>query len=289
VSVQPLFEHRRRYGAFETRVLELEGDGPPIVFLHGYADSADTWRLVLSQLARQGRRAMAVDLPGFATAGRLRSGGVLPQLDRFTAALVREAAGDWRAEGVVVAGNSLGGCLALRAAQNAELPLAGIVPIAPAGLDMSRWLMIVERQPILRTLLELPAPLPERMVREAVGQAYRVLAFAHPARVASEVVDAFTSHHRRRATVARYLRTARRLVPELAEPYELERITCPVLVVWGEKDRMVSASGARRITAALPRTRVELIRDCGHCPQIEAVDRVVDLLLQFPAELSRAA
>ena len=61
------------------------------------------------------------------------------------------------------------------------------------------------------------------------------------------------------------------------------------IYVWGEKDRMVSASGARRITAALPRTRVELIRDCGHCPQIEAVDRVVDLLLQFPAELSRAA
>lgn len=288
--MQPLIEHRRRYGAFETRVLELEGDGHPIVFLHGFADSADTWRLALAELARQGRRALAVDLPGFATGGRVRGGPVLPQLDRFTAELVRDTAGAADGAGkVVVAGNSLGGTVALRAAQDRGLPLAGVVPIAPAGLDMARWFVLVERDPILRRLLALPAPLPERVVREAVGRAYRVLAFEQPGKVAREVVDSFTSHHRRRVTVARYLRTGRRLLPELADPFELERISCPVLVVWGERDRMVSPSGARTLVTALPNTRVELFSDCGHCPQIEATQRLVELLLEFPAELRRAA
>ena len=146
------------------------------------------------------RRAIAVDLPGFATADPLRDGKVLPQLDRFAAAVVSAAAAEGGGE-VVVSGNSLGGCVALRAAQREKLPLAGVVPIAPAGLDMARWFVLVEREPILRTLLAVPTPLPEAVVRQVVARAYQVLAFARPGEIEPAMVDAFTSHHRNRATV----------------------------------------------------------------------------------------
>jgi pimeloyl-ACP methyl ester carboxylesterase len=288
--MQPLFEHRRRFGGFETRVLELEGDGPPLVLLHGFADSADTWRVVLDRLGRLDRRALAVDLPGFATADPLRDGRVLPQLDRFAAAVVSGAAAEAGSE-VVVSGNSLGGCIALRAAQRESLPIAGVVPVAPAGLDMARWFVLVERDPILRALLALPTPLPETVVRQVVARAYRALAFAQPGDVEPAIVDAFTSHHRDRSTMRRYLETGRRLLPELNHErcLKLDRVRCPVLVVWGDRDVMVSPSGAERITAALPDTEVELIEGCGHCPQIEAADRVAGLLAGFPEPLARAA
>jgi pimeloyl-ACP methyl ester carboxylesterase len=52
---------------------------------------------------------------------------------------------------------------------------------------------------------------------------------------------------------------------------------------------MVSPSGAERVSAALPDTQIELLPDIGHCPQIEASDRVADLLLGFPSPLRRAA
>src|SRR3954452_21211982 len=104
---QPLIEHRLKLAGFGTRALEIEGSGPPVVLLHGFADSADTWRSALDRLARRDQRAIAVDLPGFATAARLDPGApVLPQLDRFVVAAVRHAAGS-RGEPVVVAGNSL--------------------------------------------------------------------------------------------------------------------------------------------------------------------------------------
>src|SRR3954452_16121140 len=91
--MQPLVEHRLELAGFGTRALELEGDGPPVVLLHGYADSADTWRLVLDKLARRGRRALAVDLPGFGTAAALRPhGSMLEQLDAFARAAVDLAA-----------------------------------------------------------------------------------------------------------------------------------------------------------------------------------------------------
>jgi pimeloyl-ACP methyl ester carboxylesterase len=285
--MQPLFEHRQRFAGFETRVLELEGDGPPLVLLHGWADSADTWRHVLAAAGEHDRRALAVDLPGFGAADPVGRGAVLPQLDGFSAELVR-----WAADGdeAVLVGNSLGGVVALRAAQRApELPVAGVVPVAPAGLDMPRWFDLVERDPILRRLLALPVPVPELLLREAVGRVYLTLAFAHPSAIDRKVVDAFTSHHRDRAAVRRIMDTARRLLPELDHCLELESVACPVLLVWGGRDRMVSPRGATRVLDALPAARLELIEDCGHCPQIEAADHLVRLLLGFPEPYAEAA
>ena len=286
---QPLFEHRLDLAGFRTRALELEGDGPPVVLLHGWGDSADTWRLVLDHLGRRGRRGLAVDLPGFGTADGLADGPMLPQLDAFCEAAVRYSAGADAAD-VVLAGNSLGGCLALRAGERDDVPLAGIVPIAPAGLDMPRWFSIIERDPVLRRLLGAPVPIPDAILRAAVSEVYRRLAFARPRGIASEVVHAFAGHHRGRAGVQRLLDSGRRLLPELDRPFRLERIACPVLLVWGDQDRMVSHRGARHITEAVPETTYELLEGVGHCPQIEAAPVVADLLMGFGgASAARAA
>jgi pimeloyl-ACP methyl ester carboxylesterase len=284
--MEPLFEHRQEFAGYDTRVLELEGSGPPLVLFHGYADSADTWRPLLAALGRAERRAVAVDLPGFGAADRLKADEpILPQFDAFA----RAAAAYAGAEPVAV-GNSLGGAVVLRLAEEDDTDLAGIVPIAPAGLDMARWLTLVERDPLLRSLLSLPTPLPELAVRTVVGRVYTVLAFAEPAKVPEGVVSMFTSHHRDRETVSGYLATARRLLPELADAFRLHRVRCPVLLIWGTRDRMVSHSGAERVSAALPNTAVELIEGCGHCPQLEATARVAELLADFPdSSFARAA
>src|SRR3982751_479347 len=110
---EPLFEHRLTLAGFEPGALELEGSGPPLVLLHGFADSADTWRLVLAELAEREQRAVALALPGVAPAEARRDGeSVLARLDAFTADAIRYAG-----EGALVAGNSLGGALALRAGE----------------------------------------------------------------------------------------------------------------------------------------------------------------------------
>jgi pimeloyl-ACP methyl ester carboxylesterase len=84
------------------------------------------------------------------------------------------------------------------------------------------------------------------------------------------------------------LATGRRLLPELADCIHPERIECPVLVVWGRHDVMVYDSGAQRLLDAVPHARLVTIEDCGHCPQIEAADRLAELVLEFPASLARS-
>jgi len=286
--IQPLFEHRLTLAGNNTRVLELEGDGVPILMFHGYADSADTWRYALARLARHGRRAIAVDLPGFATAEPLLKEPILPQLDQFAAAATKYLSGP-RHEPVLAVGNSLGGCVALRLAERHRKQVAGVVAVAPAGLEMSRLLHLVQRDPLLRTLLALPTPVPSAVLRSAVAGLYLRLAFATPGAIEPGVVSAFTWHHRQRASVARYLDTARRLIPELRDPYELDQITCRVLLIWGDRDRLVFHRGAERVLSAVPSSRLELLPGIGHCPQVEAPDRLVELLLAFDAECAAVA
>jgi pimeloyl-ACP methyl ester carboxylesterase len=285
--IQPLFEHRLTLAGCETRVLELEGDGVPLVFFHGYADSADTWRQTLALLARRGRRAIAVDLPGFGAADQLLADPILPQLDEFAFAAVRYLTGRKR-EQVMVVGNSLGGCVALRLAERHSDRLHRVVAVAPAGLEMSRLLSLVERDPVLRSLLALPAPVPSAVIRAAVARLYRRLAFSPHSSIDANVISNFTWHLRRRATAARYVETAHRLLPELHEPFELERISCPVLLVWGERDRLVYHRGAQKVLDAVPGARLELLPGVGHCPQVEVAERFTELLLEFDEEPEEA-
>jgi pimeloyl-ACP methyl ester carboxylesterase len=257
--VQAIIEHRLTLSSYATRALELDGDGPGIVLLHGWSDSADTWRPLLTELALRGRRAIAVDLPGFGQASRLGKGALLPQLDVFAAELV-ESWGDGRP--VVVAGTSLGGCLALRLAERGELPLAGVVPVAPVGLEMPGWFDVIERDPIVRALLAAPIPVPLALVRERPALSYP-----------RALVDAFSPP----AAVAE-------LLPELSvAPFDLVGIDCPVLLVWGARDRQIPDTEARIFLDQLPTTHVALIEGCGRSPQLEATDRLLELLLPFPA------
>jgi pimeloyl-ACP methyl ester carboxylesterase len=256
--VASFYEYRLELGGHATRALETTGAGPGIVLLHGWGDSADTWRRLLEELARHGRRAIAVDLPGFGGATRLGQGPILPQLDAFVAELVLSWAGEER---VVLAGSSLGGCVALRlAGHGSALPLAGVVPVAPAGLEPAGWFDAIEHDPLVRRLLALPIAVPKALVGRTLA--------ADPELAQRSVVEALGWRH---------------ALPELfAAPFDLAAIECPVLLVWGSRDRVVPHTDARHALDAFPSTHVELIEGCGHHPQLEATGRLLELLLQFP-------
>ena len=61
--MEPLFDYRQRFAGFETRVLELEGEGPPLLLLHSGFSTWREWRRVLAMLS-SARDVLAPTLPG---------------------------------------------------------------------------------------------------------------------------------------------------------------------------------------------------------------------------------
>jgi pimeloyl-ACP methyl ester carboxylesterase len=63
-----------------------------------------------------------------------------------------------------------------------------------------------------------------------------------------------------------------------------DRIEAPILLVWGDRDRMVTHRGSRHLVEALGRRGdfgYELYENCGHCPQVEMPDRLTRSILSF--------
>lgn len=267
-------------GDVPTRSISVRGSGVPTVLLHGWMDNAETWLAVLAGLGSAGRPGIAYDLPGFGTAPQLGPGSVLDQLVEFAAAAVEHAAEQSGRE-VVVAGNSLGGWTALRLAERDDLPLAGIVALAPAGIRMAPFFFTVDRIPAVSRLISLPAPVPASLVRSLVGRFYRSLAFADPATVAQGVVDRFTRHNVDRRLLRERIDYAKRLRPELGQPFDLARIEVPVTVLWGERDRLCMPAGAAELARMLPEATITMLAAVGHTPQVEATEAVVGAIAEL--------
>jgi pimeloyl-ACP methyl ester carboxylesterase len=275
-----LRSRRVTIGEVPTRAVSAKGEGTPTVLLHGWLDNADTWLAVLDRLAVAGRPAVAYDLPGFGTAPPLGPGSVLDQLVEFAADAVEQAA-DKAGTKVVVAGNSLGGWTALRLAERKELPIAGIVPIGPAGIRMAPAFFTIDRVPAVSRIIGLPAPLPPAVVRSVAGSLYRRLAFADPAGVDKAVVDRFTRFHVERSVIRDRIDYAKRLRAELDDPFDPDLITVPVTVIWGESDRLCVPAGAEQLADLLPHAQVKMLPGVGHTPQVEATDVVVDAIVEL--------
>jgi pimeloyl-ACP methyl ester carboxylesterase len=271
-----------------TRTLSVKGEGPPILLLHGFTDSADSWRPLLAELATLGRRAIAVDLPGSGRAAAHRDGSRLAALDAFTEAFVDAYAGD---EPVILAGNSLGGALALRAATRSDLRLGAAAGIGPEGLAYGPRLVRFERgvrrlAPLLWPLYRLP--IPARLVRRSAECLYeRRLS---EGRADRSLARHYASHIDGMKSVRGFAATLLALTDDdRADRLVVEDIRVPVLLIWGGRDELAAVEGAQSVLDAVPASRLVVFADCGHCPQIQRPAEIAELLAGLPASAEREA
>jgi len=63
----------------------------------------------------------------------------------------------------------------------------------------------------------------------------------------------------------------------------LHGVTRPVLVVWGDSDRIVDPTYGRAFASAIPGARFEVLADTGHLPQLESPDQLLNAIRTFVA------
>jgi pimeloyl-ACP methyl ester carboxylesterase len=72
-------------------------------------------------------------------------------------------------------------------------------------------------------------------------------------------------------------------IPDKGLKRRLHRVTADTLIVWGEDDALVSSVYAQEFAARIAKARVEIIKDCGHVPQVERLDVLRPMVTSFLA------
>jgi pimeloyl-ACP methyl ester carboxylesterase len=245
-------------------------DAPAILLLHGFGSSLHTWDDVAASLDRD-FRVIRLDLPGFGLTGADPTGDYSDTRAGLILAALLDSLGIARAN---VVGSSMGGRIAWRFAAEHPSRVERLVLMAPdgfasPGLDYGRAPRV---GPLMRLL---PYTLPRFMVKGGMAPAY-----ADPAAMTDALVERYhammVAPGVRQAILDRMGRHV--LVPP--EPI-LATIRAPVLLLWGEQDRMVPAAHAADYLRVLPDARSVVLPAIGHVPMEEAPAAVAEALRDF--------
>jgi len=278
-----------RVKGLRTRVLieglESSAVSDPVVMIHGVGGWAENWREVMSPIAATGRRAIAIDLPGFGESeapGRVAHFGPRdPFYPSFVVAVLDEL--DIRSAHVV--GNSMGGAVAYTTAVSAPHRVRSLALAASGGLgtDIAPFLRIVTL-PGFVTLARIFGR------RESSAEVLRSC-FYDPRRIPASLYEEAERYGLRSfPEFVRALRsgvTIRGLKRSLQHHWmsAADRYRGPVLVVWGREDPVLPISHLTDAKSVFPQAEVRVIERCGHLPMVEQTGEFLDALLPF---LSRA-
>jgi len=252
------------------------GSGPVLLLLHGLGCCWQWWLENLPALGAE-RRVIAVDLPGFGYSDPLEPPAGMAEQARVMHELCRQL----ELEETTVAGHSMGGLVALALAtadpelvRRVILVNAGGVPMTEARLSTVIGVIrlahkLLSRSGIRTALTRRPRA--RRLLSRAATSNPRALS----PQLAAEVVPLMAAPGFVDAVIA-----AGRAVRD-TEP---EAVSCPVLLVWGDRDPIVTVANAREMERRLPDARLVLIGGAGHTPMVERPDEFNRHVLAFTAE-----
>jgi pimeloyl-ACP methyl ester carboxylesterase len=235
------------------------GSGPPLVLLHGVGHHWQAWRPVIDRLV-ESFDVIACDSPGFGRSAPLPTG-----VEPTVAAYAEAFAGLFGQLGVVrphVAGNSMGGAIALELARRHEV--ASVTAFSPAGF----WSPAERRfcQVSLGLLAEMPRPLRPAVRALAGTRTGRVALFKQtfgwPTRVpADEAVSTLDDAWAAPAFVA-----ALAAFDDYEFAADGQLRGTPITIAWGRYDRLlIYARQASRARERLPWAR-HVTLGAGHVP-----------------------
>jgi pimeloyl-ACP methyl ester carboxylesterase len=272
-----------------TRVLESGGASsggegsrnPPVVMIHGVGGWAENFREVMEPIARSGRRAISVDLPGF---GESQSPGRVPYFgpkDAYYPRFVLALMDALELPTAHLIGSSMGGAVAYMTAVTAPERVRSLTLAASGGLgtDIALFLRLAtlpgtialaqlmgdrhQSRAVLRTCFFDASRIPEALYQESERFGFR--SYPEFVRALRGGVSIFGV---KRALRDHWMAQA-------------PRYRGPVLVVWGREDAVLPISHLADAKAVYPQAEVHVIERCGHLPMIERTEEFLAGFLPF--------
>ncbi len=259
-----------RVGGKALNYVEM-GEGEPLVLIHGLAGCWQNWLENIPHFAAS-RRVIVPDLPGFGQSE-------LPA-EKITikgyAAAVDELLDQLGVEKADVVGNSMGGFIGAELAIEFSTRVDRLVLVSAAGLTSQE----LHRDTAMAALRRLEnvlafttgwfASRSEQVARRpGLRKAMLAMVAAHPAKIPPPLA----AEQVRGSGKAGFMDALEALGTYPLED-RLERIECPTLVVWGDRDRLVPVRDADRFVEAIGDNSRKLVyADTGHVAMLERPGR----------------
>ena len=237
-------------------------EGTPVLFIHGFGGDLDNWLFNIDALGED-LPVIALDLPGHGQSTVKLPGASIAALADFVARFLDVI----DVERVHAVGHSMGGAIASQLALAHPRRVASLALIASAGLGAEIDTGYTEGFAKAASRRDLK-PVLERL-------------FHDPSLVSRQMIDDVLKYKRLDGVEALLLELNAGLFAggrQVEQPgLELESTGKPVLVVWGQEDRIVPAGHAGN---APPGATVERFAGAGHMVQMERASEVNRLLRQ---------
>lgn len=246
-------------GLGPVHMLDAKGRGarPPVLLLHGLGSQATDWGPFLHRLRKASRRVYVIDLPGHGRSKRALKGS-LSALFAHAGELLNGID-----EPPVVVGNSLGGMTAVRALQGAEC--RGLVLLSPGGAPMSQAEMDTTFAPFTQPSYRRTLAFIDGVMQRRIWYR-RVMARALHGRLAGSPIQRIVGD----------------ATPEdLLQPQELQAITAPTLLIWGDKDQLLPRAGLDFFLEHLPQVECMRPAHVGHAPHVDDPRWVAEQVIAF--------
>jgi len=257
-------------GGARVRV-RIEGDdaAPPIILVHGFTHSLETWDAWAAVL-KADHRVIRYDLMGHGLTGPDPKKRYSPIERAQTIGDIMDALNIDRAH---IAGNSLGGLAAWRFASDRPERVEKLILISPGAYPLNGAADAPAEIPAAMKVYLMTAP--EAGVRASAGYIY-----ADDAKITDERVTVMRDMMHREGNGEALIHSLEEFtLPDPAEA--LSRITAPTLILWGEGDMIIPIQQGKDMAAVIPNATLIAYPGVGHAAQEEAPAETVADAIAF--------
>ena len=281
ISVEEL---KKEYANEHSKFIEInemqvhfrdEGEGFPIVLVHGTASSLHTWDAWTNELKKT-NRVIRMDLPAFGITGPNKNADYsIESYTTFLHFFVEKL----NLEKFHLAGNSLGGNIAWNYAAEHPAKVEKLILVDASGLPTNKEppaIFKMAKTPVLRSLFLYVTP--KMLITKNIKEVY-----ADDDKVTDELV---TRYHKmalragnRQAFIDR-AKTDFKLDAKINTD-RLKSIQTPTLLIWGAKDLWIPLDNGKRMNRILVNSKLEVLENSGHVPMEENPKESLELLKNF--------
>ncbi|MCB1659349.1 MAG: alpha/beta hydrolase [Pseudomonadales bacterium] len=285
---QSVLQQERQWAGLETKTIKVEDftfsyseggakTAPTVLLVHGFSGSRDNWNRIANKLTKQ-YHVIALDLPGHGDT-------ITPASFEYTLANLSEAVRKFVTtlgiqKDLHIAGHSLGGGIAVLYSALYFLEVRSVMLVDTAGVYQNAGNSLITKPQELTKLLARKEGDFAKLVNE--------VATYSPPFVPKEIMEGYEKIH------MRHLPEQEKLMAGLTEQMKwytpdtfhtgLKTLEAPVLVVWGDKDKIIGVEAVEEIKQNLKDGEYLILKDVGHTPILEADYPVSEAYLTFLAK-----